>query len=241
MSDALPAAFIDPPPVPTGPLLPAWLSLALEALDAGVADGDPVTTQTCPISGVVRTSAGSAAPIYRADYAGSGVAGYEYDGVDDIITTTTNVDLTAGYTYFALVWFDSPHVNYRVLLEQGAGDAQIYTVSEFGQHSLQAVSRTGPTELLKHRPTPIGQWLMLGIEINAASSKMIQNRSTVTTGTVRKPTLANVIRFGRATTVVTSGGMDGCVAADYLAPPGLTPTQYTDTFDYIAARHGVAL
>ena len=225
----------------SGVTLPSWLSLAYEAIEAGVADGDPVATQTCPISGVIRTSAGTARPIYRADYLATGVAGYEADGVDDISVTTTTVNLTAGYTYCALVYFPSPLANFRTLYETGVSGVQQGALYGNGGATLTLAERDGVvTQVAVGSGVLTGQWQIITAVHNGASSELFRDRASIGTGTVTLPTSAQVIRFLKGTGVIAPNGMRGAVAADYFGPVS-NGTQRTELWDYINAKHGVSL
>ena len=218
---------------PTGLSLPAWLTHSWEALDAGVADGDPVTTQTCPISGVVRTSTGTEKPTYRADYAGSGVAAYEYDGVNDRSVTTTNVDHSSGYTYTALVNFESA-LNFRVLFDIYNG------MTLYGSGSNTLVYSDGTTSTQTAIPT-IGSWAIVTAMNDGEALRIWVNRVLMveTVGTFDMPA-ANTIQFGSGRGPFAVRKMKGGVAADYFGPVS-NGTQRTALWDYINAKHGTAL
>lgn len=228
-------------PQASGVALPAWLTHAWEALSAGVADGVAVTSQADAISSVVAESAGTAKPTYRADYLTTGVSAYEYDGVDDIATTATNVNLTAGYTYCALVYFPSPLANFRVLYETGVSETTQGAVYCNGGATLSLAERDGTvTQLNVASGATTGEWQVITAIHNGASTEILRNRVSRGTGTVTNPTTAQPIRFGRGTGILAPGGMKGGIAAHYFGPPA-TPTQLTELWDYINARCGVSL
>jgi hypothetical protein len=166
--------------------------------------------------------------------------------VDDIITTTTNVDFTAGYTYFSLAFIPVTAAlgKYRVFFEQGGGTTcfnspavndSLYLIRRVPSNSFVQKTGGGAFE---------GRWaIFTGVcSPVAGQSEIYLDRSLEISGTMIPPSASAVLRFGRATfTTESAGGMDGCVSADYFAPPGLTPTQMTEMYDYMAARHGVVL
>lgn len=225
--------------VPTLPTLPSWLTHAWE--EPSVADGAAITTHTDLISGVVASSSGTARPIWRSDYAGTGVAGVEYDGVDDILTTTTNVDLTGGYTYSALVYFSSIS-NFRLLFEIGAVGAQqgcVYTFvpSDF----LVLAERVGTVTSIQVSGGAVpGGWHIITAVHDGASSELFVDGVSIGTGTVTSPTSAQPIRFGKGTGALSTRGMEGAIAAHYFGPVS-TPAQRTGLRAYINYKNGLAL
>ena len=227
-------------PAATGPVLPAWVTHAWE--DPGVADGAPITTHTDLISAVVAASSGTARPTWREDYAGTGVAAVEWDGVDDVLTTTTNVDLTAGYTYCALVYIQGFTGGLSTLFEQGgaATESSVYGSSTYS--NMYLVRRVGGTFVVG-TPSPYvpsGQWLCITVTHNGAASNVTVNRVVHATGSVPNPSVSGIIRFGHGIGAISLGWLKGAVAAHYFGPPA-SPTQLTEIWDYVNDRHGVSL
>lgn len=228
-------------PEVTGRVLPAWVTHAWE--DPGVADGAPISTHTDLISGVVAASSGTARPLWREDYAGTGVAAVEWDGVNDVMLSTSNVDFTGGFTYCALVYFAAPLANYPYLFEHGTSTTTplggAFMVTSAGQ-AIAFVRSTGYQDLT-YTGIPTGQWMTITLTVNGVSSALYVNRTLVASGTLNLPTVANYLRFGRGNGgIFARGGMKGAIAAHYFGPPA-SPAQRTEIWDYVNDRHGVAL
>lgn len=220
-------------PAATGPVLPAWVTHAWE--DPGVADGAPISTHTDLISGVVAASSGTARPTWREDYAGTGVAAVEWDGVDDVLSTVTPMDLTGGYTYCALVFFDSPIISNRVLFDN-QNHTQVYAIPTV----IRITQRTPSVTSIQGSFSTTGQWVVITAINSGATGEIFSNRTSLVTGPVNVPTVADIVRFGRGASSISTGGMKGAIAAHYFGPP-TSPAQRTEIWDYVNARHGVAL
>jgi hypothetical protein len=201
-------------------------------------NGVAIDSTTDMMSGVVANSTGTKRPILYID----GPISYAYfDGVDAEQLTTTNVNLTAGYMYCALINLASPTLDYRVLYELSNGivDARGLLLVEAAAIPALYNLRTTATGLIASATTaPTGEWFMLTAVHVGASSEIFLNRTSIATGAVTRPFDSQPIRFGRGTGVAAANGFKGGIAAHYFSAD-TSEFARKQLWDYISERYKI--
>lgn len=221
-------------PEATGPVLPAWVTHAWEY--AGQSDGEPIGADADTVSGVPVAASGADRPVYRSDYASTGVAAAEYNGAN-FLESVANLDLTSGYVHVVLAHLTS-NANFRILFEQGAEqEAACYSdalgrISILERDDMFTQIRTGGGA------TTLGAWRALSFVQDGALSKIYSGRTEILSGTVERPTVANTIRFGKSRGGLSTGGFLGGIAGHFFGPPDAS---LPELWDYLEARFGVTV
>lgn len=223
-------------PEATGPVLipPAWVTHAWE--HSGQSDGSPISADVDIVSAVSVSASGTDRPVYRADYASTGVPAAEYNG-SNFLESAANIDLTGGYVHVVLAHLTS-NANFRILFEQGAEQEAVCYSDALGRISILERDDTFTQIRTGGGATTLGAWRALSFVQNGALSKIYSGRTEILSGTVERPTVANTIRFGKSRGGLSTGGFLGGIAGHYFGPPGAT---LTELWDYLEARFGVTV
>jgi len=219
------------PTAPPAPTIPAWLTHAWEAFRlSGV--GSPVTTIPDTVGSVDLQSAGTARGILRNDGSHNYI---EMDKVDDEYYTGSNVDWTAGFTWFVVVRTDAL-TNYRMYSGLGASGASAKAAlfsSSGGSVALQRRNPSFQNCASSNGAFPVSTNSM--ITVDSGGAELWIGRTSVATSAPFTIPSADVYAIGRPYAIIGTGRLGGRLYAAYKAPASLTTPQREEMWTYIEA------